>query len=158
METLHFPEFLRAYNVLYKETNAIYHQLAGYFGLSDTAFWLLYSLRETDRPLNQAELCSILCASKQTVNSALKSLEGEGYIRLESAAGDRRSKEIHLTEKGLLLARESVDQVLALEERATQRLSEEERLAILALGRRHLEALRQETEALLAVSQNPQEE
>ena len=158
MESIHFPEFLRAYNWLYKEGNAIYHRLAGHFGLSDTAFWILYSLREADHPLNQAELSAILCTSKQTVNSALKSLEGEGYIRLESAAGDRRSKEIHLTEKGLLLARESVDQVLALEERATQRLSEEERLAILALGRRHLEALRQGTEALLAVSQNPQEE
>ena len=158
MEPIHFPEFLRAYNWLYKESNAIYHRLAGHFGLSDTAFWILYSLREVDHPLNQAELSAILCTSKQTVNSALKSLEREGYIRLENAAGDRRSKVMHLTESGLLLARESVDQVLALEERAAQRLSEEERLAILALGRRHLEALRQETEALLAVSQNPQEE
>ena len=150
METLHFPEFLRAYNVLYKETNAIYHQLAGYFGLSDTAFWLLYSLRETDRPLNQAELCSILCASKQTVNSALKSLEGEGLIRLESARSDRRSKEVYLTEAGSALAAASVDRVLEIEERAALRLSPEERLAILALERRHLEALRQEAERLLS--------
>lgn len=150
METLHFPEFLRAYNVLYKETNAIYHQLAGYFGLSDTAFWLLYSLRETDRPLNQAELCSILCASKQTVNSALKSLEGEGLIRLESAPGDRRSKEVHLTEAGTARAEASVYRVLEIEEQAALRLSPEERLAILALERRHLEALRQEAERLLS--------
>lgn len=150
METLHFPEFLRAYNVLYKETNAIYHQLAGYFGLSDTAFWLLYSLRETDRPLNQAELCSILCASKQTVNSALKSLEGEGLIRLESAPGDRRSKEVHLTEAGTARAAASVDRVLEIEEQAALRLSPEERLAILALERRHLETLRQEAERLLS--------
>lgn len=158
MEPIRFPEFLRAYNWLYKESNAIYHRLAGYFGLSDTAFWILYSLREADHPLNQAELSVILCSSKQTVNSALKSLEGEGYIRLASAAGDRRSKEIHLTERGLLLARDSVDRVLAMEEQAAQRLSEEERLAILALGRRHLEALRRETEALLAAPRNLQEE
>ena len=150
METLHFPEFLRAYNVLYKETSAIYHQLAGYFGLSDTAFWLLYSLREADRPLNQAELSVLLCLSKQTVNSALKSLEGAGYLRLESTAEDRRSKEVHLTDAGATLAAASVDRVLAIEERAALRLSQEERLAILALGRRHLEALRQEAEGLLA--------
>ena len=50
MEALHFPEFLRDYNGLYKESTALYHQLAGRFGLSDTAFWLLYSLREADRP------------------------------------------------------------------------------------------------------------
>ena len=150
MEELHFPEFLWAYNWLYKESNAIYHRLAGYFGLSDTAFWLLYSLRETDRPLKQAELCSILCSSKQTVNSALKSLEGEGYIRLESAQGDRRSKEVFLTEAGSELAAASVDRVLAIEEQAALRLSPEERLAILALERRHVEALWQEAERFLA--------
>lgn len=158
MEPIHFPEFLRTYNGLYKESNALYHRLAGYFGLSDSAFWILYSLREADHPLNQTELSLLLCTSKQTVNSALKSLEGEGYLRLTSAAGDRRSKEIHLTEKGLLLARGSVDQVLALEERAAQRLSEEERLAILALGRRHLEALAWETEALLAAPRGTRKE
>ncbi len=150
MEELHFPEFLRAYNWLYKESNAIYHRLAGYFGLSDTAFWLLYSLRETDRPLKQAELCSILCSSKQTVNSALKNLEEEGLIRLKSAQGDRRSKEVFLTEAGSELAAASVDRVLAIEEQAALRLSPEERLAILALERRHVEALRQEAERFLA--------
>ena len=150
MEELHFPEFLRAYNWLYKESNAIYHRLAGYFGLSDTAFWLLYSLRETDRPLKQAELCSILCSSKQTVNSALKNLEEEGLIRLESAQGDRRIKEVFLTEAGSELAAASVDRVLAIEEQAALRLSPEERLAILALERRHVEALRQEAERFLA--------
>lgn len=150
MEELHFPEFLRAYNWLYKESNAIYHRLAGYFGLSDTAFWLLYSLRETDRPLKQAELCSILCSSKQTVNSALKNLEEEGLIHLESAQGDRRSKEVFLTEAGSELAAASVDRVLAIEEQAALRLSPEERLAILALERRHVEALRQEAERFLA--------
>ena len=150
MEELHFPEFLRAYNWLYKESNAIYHRLAGYFGLSDTAFWLLYSLRETDQPLKQAELCSILCSSKQTVNSALKNLEEEGLIRLESAQGDRRSKEVFLTEAGSELAAASVDRVLAIEEQAALRLSPEERLAILALERRHVEALRQEAERFLA--------
>lgn len=153
MEPIRFPEFLQAYNWLYKESNAIYHRLAGHFGLSDTAFWILYSLREADHPLNQAELCGILCSSKQTVNSALKALEGAGYIRLESAAGDRRSKELHLTAAGLALAQTSVDRVIAMEEQAAQHLSEEERLAILALERRHLEALRREAEGLMAAGE-----
>lgn len=153
MEPIRFPEFLQAYNWLYKESNAIYHRLAGHFGLSDTAFWILYSLREADHPLNQAELCGILCSSKQTVNSALKALEGAGYIRLESTPGDRRSKELHLTAAGLALAQTSVDRVIAMEEQAAQHLSEEERLAILALERRHLEALRREAEGLMAAGE-----
>ena len=38
-----------------------------------------------------------LSLPKQTVNSALKNLEEGGYLRLESAPNNRKSKEIRLT-------------------------------------------------------------
>ena len=46
MSELTFSEFIRRYNSLYKANNEIYHRLARHFGLSDTAFWILYTLRE----------------------------------------------------------------------------------------------------------------
>ena len=140
METLHFPEFLRAYNVLYKETNAIYHQLAGYFGLSDTAFWLLYSLRETDRPLNQAELCSILCASKQTVNSALRKLEADGILYLEPSGA--RSKRVCLTEAGLRVADATAGRLIRLENSIFDEWPAEDVQQYLGLMERYLQAFR----------------
>lgn len=46
--------------------------------------------------------------------------------------------------------RRTVDPVFAMEERAFQRLTVEEREAILRLGRRNLDLLREEAERLLS--------
>lgn len=100
MEDMTFSQFITAYNALIKEDNSLYHALAKGFGLSDTAFWILYLLEESDHPVTQAELCAVLCLSKQTVNSALKGLSDSGYIRLEAPHGKNRGKRLTLTDLG----------------------------------------------------------
>ena len=60
MSELTFQEFIRRYNGLYKENNEIYHRLARHFGLSDTAFWILYTLREQGGSVSQSQLCGEL--------------------------------------------------------------------------------------------------
>ena len=142
MDSISYPEFSRIYNGLQKESNQLYRLLSKHYGISDSECWILYVLREEGRPLTQTELCNTLYLSKQTVNSALKSLEADGYIRLECASGNRRSKNIHLTEAGLALAVRTVDNVFKMEERAFLRLSASERAAILSLGQKHLPAAR----------------
>ena len=149
MGNMSFLEFIRTYNGQYKESNELYHRLARHFGLSDSAFWILYTLRESEGPVSQKQLCQELYLSKQTVNSALKNLEEVGYLRLESAPDSRKNKEIHLTDAGEELLRRTADPVFAMEERAFCRLTEEEREAILRLGRRNLDLLREEAERLL---------
>ena len=42
-------EFWRIYNRQYNEMGKIYHRLARYYGLSDCAFWILYTLREEEQ-------------------------------------------------------------------------------------------------------------
>lgn len=151
MADMSFEEFIRIYNGQYKESNEVYHRLARHCGLSDSAFWILYTLREAEEPVSQKQLwCNELYLSKQTVNSALKNLEEGGYLRLESAPNNRKSKEIRLTPSGEELMRRTVDPVFAMEERAFQRLTVEEREAILRLGRRNLDLLREEAERLLS--------
>ena len=82
MDSISYPEFSRIYNGLQKESNQLYRLLSKHYGISDSECWILYVLREEGRPLTQTELCNTLYLSKQTVNSALKSLEADGYIRL----------------------------------------------------------------------------
>ena len=144
-----FLEFIRAYNSQYKEGSELYHRLARHCGLSDSAFWILYTLREAEGPVSQTGLCRELYLSKQTVNSALKNLEEAGYLRLVSAPDNRKNKEIRLTPMGEELLRRTADPVFEMEERAFLRLTEEEREAILRLGRRNLDLLREEAERLL---------
>ena len=142
-------EFNRLHNQQFKECNQIYAEIARHCGLSETAFWLLYMLRENGAPMTQADLCAELCLSKQTVNSALKSLERTGHIRLETAPNDRRSKRVSLTDAGCAAAAQTVDPILTMEEAVAARLSDEERTVILDLGHRCLALLREEAQRFM---------
>ena len=95
---------LAAYNELYKEQDDLYRAAARGFGLSDCAFWVLYALREAERPMTQSGVCAAVYQPKQTVHSALKKLMGAGYLQLAEGR-DRRSKYLVLTERGEALVR-----------------------------------------------------
>ncbi len=133
---------LAAYNELYKEQDDLYRAVARGFGLSDCAFWVLYALREAERPMTQSDVCAAVYQPKQTVHSALKKLIGEGCLRLAEGR-DRRSKYLVLTERGEALARRTVDPVMAAETAAMDTLTEAERTQFLSLCRRYNTALRQ---------------
>lgn len=129
------------YNSIVKEYEDIYRQIARQFGFSECTFWILYSLREDNSHLTQRELCYALSQPKQTINSALKKLEADGYLELCSRE-DRRSKEIRLTKKGESLATETVDKVIALENRTFDTFTEEEQEEFLHLFRKYTDNLK----------------
>ena len=68
-------------NRQYNETNALYHAAAVQFGLSDTAFWILYALYSSAVPLTQVQMCAEWCLPKQTLNSAVRSMVEQGPRR-----------------------------------------------------------------------------
>lgn len=155
MSELTFQEFIRRYNGLYKENNGIYHRLARHFGLSDSAFWILYTLREAGGSVSQSQLCGDLYLSKQTVHSALKQLEQGGYLRLENLPNNRKNKQVRVTPQGEELLCQVADPVFAMEERAFLRLSPQQRQAVLELDGALLEALRQESDLILKQEKTP---
>ena len=53
-------------NRLHKRMDAVYHAYAKQTGLSDAAFWLLYSLYERGAPGTQKDLCNLWFFSPQT--------------------------------------------------------------------------------------------
>lgn len=151
MEDLSFQQFNEEYCRLCKSEDELYRRLARRFGLPESAFWILYVLEMTRRPITQAEISSYLSLSKQTINSGLKQLEQEGRIRLSGGPG--RRKYLRLTPEGQALAERTVRTVLELEERAFLGLTGEERAGLLALERRYLLLLRQGADQLLNTSQ-----
>lgn len=132
---------LAEYNSMIKEHEDLYRQIARRFGLSECAFWILYSLREANASLTQSELCYALSQPKQTINSALKKMEECGYIELLSGQ-DRRRKQLQLTSKGELLAQETVDKVIILENQAFDTFSEEEQELFLRLLHKYTDNLK----------------
>ena len=87
MQEMTFAEFSRDANRIYKKNCAVYYKLASHYGLTETMFDILYFVRENEDCGTQAQLCNNLYLRKQTVNSALKKLEKEGYIYLAKDRG-----------------------------------------------------------------------
>ena len=133
---------LAVYNDIFKEQDELYRAVAKTCGLSDCAFWILYTLWEADSPLTQSDVCTAVYQPKQTVHSALKKLTDGGYLRLAEGR-DRRSKYLMLTPQGEILSTRTVGRVMAAETAAMDTLTEAERTQFLSLCRRYNTALRQ---------------
>lgn len=144
-------KLLYKYNRIYKENNDLYRGVAKALGVSDSVFWILYSLREQSRGATQSEICNMLYEPKQTVNSALKKMEAEGYITMASHP-DRRRKLLVLTQKGEELAEKTADKVLALECSALREMSEADRQAFLRLFQTYTEILKEKISSITSPS------
>ncbi len=127
---------LNEFNNILKENEGIYRDIARVVGLSDSTFWILYALRDVNSGLTQSEICNELYQPKQTINSALKKMEVEGYIELSSTA-DRRKKQVYLTEQGVELAMKTVDLVILAERNALEKLSDIEQETFLNLFKKY---------------------
>ena len=114
---------LRRYNYLFSETNAAYHEMSARLGLSDSAAQILYTICDCGSgyrcPLHR--ICMETGVSKQTINSALRKLEGEGYVYLEQAGGKR--KDVCLTAERYLALTE--EYLTAFRKEGKKQLNEE---------------------------------
>lgn len=140
-------QWLECYSI-WKETDAIYSELARRSGLSDSAYWILYSAYVMQGECTQKSICDQWAMSKQTVNSALKDLEKKGIITLELAEADRRSKYVVLTDYGMEFVSEKIGIIFHVEKRTMQRMSDEERTAMIESSRRYLELFQEEVASL----------
>lgn len=135
---------LVAFNQAHKKMNIIYHNYAKAIGLSDSAFWLLYSLYEHGDSCTQKELCKAWFYAPQTINTALKALEEKGLISLRFASGNKKNKQIFFTEDGGKLVRDKIAPLIRAEERSFERLDKDERERLLSLTQKHIGLLEEE--------------
>lgn len=134
-------QMLVRFNRLFKRMDDCYRQAAKASGLPECTFWILYFLREDAAPITQHELCQRMLQAKQTVNTALKKMEADGWIRLSPAPADRRSRLLELTPSGQEVARRTADVVLKAEKEAYACFSASERQLYLSLLEKHAQAL-----------------
>lgn len=132
------------FNRYFKESDLLYHKAAVSFGLSDTAFWLLYALNEADKPCSQNDLCGEWSFSKQTVNSAVTSLIKKGYICLKNIPGNGKKKFIFFTDEGKNFLENTIKPICKAEEKVFEKMSAEEREFLLNLMGRQLEFAKDE--------------
>lgn len=132
---------LSEYNGIIKETDKIYRDTIKALGLTDSTFWILYTLYETDCEITQRDIVNANYFPPQTINSALKKLEIMGYAELHSDC-DKRKKLVKLTEKGRALAMHTVGRVMAIETKTMESLTPQEQDAFLGVFRKYTDRLK----------------
>lgn len=138
----------RALDALYQKTDKIYYEFARGCGLSETAYWILYAVEVSGGSAAQAVIAEEFSYSKQTVNSALKTLEARGLVELRFAEGSRKAKVVTLTPVGRAFSDERIVPAIAAEDRAFSSLTAAERAEFLRLARAYTEAVDRELAAL----------
>lgn len=144
---MRYKDRIAKLNKLYKRNNELCRNMAVAVNLSETTLWILYFLRY-DGVHTQRDLCNVSFQPRQTVNSAIKKLESEGYITLSFSNTNRKNKIVTLTEKGEELARQTADQILEAEERTFSAMTEAEIDQLLTLYNKYLTTLETEIENL----------
>ena len=129
-------EEMRRFNNLLGEIDAAYHEANQRLGLTDSAMQVLYVLCNDGGESLLSRICRISGASKQTINSALRGLEKEDYIRLETLPGRRRK--VCLTQRGRELAQGTALRLIGVENAVFGGWTQEERETYLALTQRYL--------------------
>ncbi|WP_418924089.1 MarR family winged helix-turn-helix transcriptional regulator [Ellagibacter isourolithinifaciens] len=144
----------RAYEALdsfWREQNQLYRDVAASFGISESAFSILYAIfLAGEKGIAQRDICMQMCIGKQTVNSSIHKLEREGVVVLESGPG-RRGLLAHLTPAGRKFAERTVAPMIEAELAALREFDDSELELSLFLGRRYTDALRAHFSAIPGV-------
>ena len=131
-----------AFDSFWREQNQLYRDVATSFGISESAFSILYAIfLAGENGISQRDICVQMCIGKQTVNSSIHKLEREGVVVLKSGSG-RRGLLAHLTPVGLELAERTIVPMIEAELAALREFDDRELELSLLLGRRYTDALR----------------
>lgn len=136
-------KLIQELNQLLKKMDNVYNKLAKSSGLSDTAFWILYTIKNEKETYKQKDLCVMWSYSKQTINSALKKLEEQNIIQLVAVPENKKDKKIILTEYGEKLAEKFIKPVGEIEKDALNEIKEKNKL--INLFRKYIEEMDKKT-------------
>lgn len=131
-------------NYLSSEIDALYHQASLKLGISDSVTIVLYTVYDTGESCLLSDIYKKSGISKQTVNSAIRSLEADKILYLEKCAG--RAKKVVLTDAGRKLVKETVEKLQKAEIQAFDTWSEEEVSTYIHLMEKYTHCFRKQIE------------
>lgn len=119
----------------------IYSEFSRACGLSDCAYWMLVDTSTAGGSIAVSRLTSEWFYSKQTINSAIKTLTARGFATLEFAEGSRKNKVVRLTEAGMRFAEQYALPAQKAEQQAFEVLEPWEQREIMRLIEKFSHAL-----------------
>lgn len=137
---------LKEFNNILATIESLYHDANVKVGISDSEFNILYTICDQGVGCNQSAVYRIAGLSRSTINSALRKMEKNGLIYLRQ--GEGRNTKLYLTEKGEEYLHDTVERIVAAENRIYLSWTEEERKAYVELNRKYANALKEELKDL----------
>lgn len=125
----------------------IYSEFARTCGFSDCAYWMLVDTSAAGGSVAVSRLTSEWFYSKQTINSAIKTLRARGLATLEFAEGSRKNKVVRLTEEGVRFAKRYALPAQKAEQQAFEALEPWEQREIMRLIGKFSQVLGDECDA-----------
>lgn len=132
---------------MFNAIDHIYSEFSRTCGLSDCAYWMLVDTDKAGGCVAVSRLTSEWYYSKQTINSAIKTLAARGLATLEFAEGSRKNKVVRLTEAGMRFAERYALPALKAEQRAFGALEPCEQREIMRLIGKFSQVLGEECDA-----------
>ena len=145
MKRSHLNEINRI-NYLTTEMESLYHRSSLKLGITDSVSIVLYSIHDAGNECLLSDIYKNSGISKQTVNSAIRSLEADGILYLEQY--DVRAKKVLLTDKGIEYAQRTVARLHQAEMDAFDAWSEEEIGSYIRLMEKYVDCFRSQIEKL----------
>ena len=93
-------EHLARVNKQIKEMIGVYRDAVKHLDISESEFWVWYTLVAMDGDHTQQDICAMWSLPKQTVNTAIAHMRLRRYATLEAMPRTRNRKIIRLTAEG----------------------------------------------------------
>ena len=137
---------MRHFNYLTTEIDTAYHEAALRLGLNDSSMLILYAICNNGDECLLGDITRLSGISKQTLNSALRKLENENIVYLESIGGKR--KKVCLTDIGKSLVERTVCRVITIENDIFDSWTEAERKLYIELTQKYLTSFKEKIKNL----------
>ena len=134
---------IQEFNQLLKKMDSIYCKLAKSSGLSDTAFWIIYTIKNEKETYKQKDLCVMWSYSKQTINSALKKLEEQNIIQLVAVPENKKDKKKKKIKYSENITEKFIKPVNEIEKNALNEIKEKNKL--INLFKKYIEEMDKKT-------------
>ena len=130
-----------------KELMSVYRDAVKNLSVSESEFWIWYTLVAMDGEYTQQEIGRMWSLPKQTVNTVIAHLRRARYAYLEAVPGKRTHKLIRLTEEGRRYGETLIRPIARAEERAFESMPPADRATVIGVIGKYIERLRGELTA-----------
>ena len=127
-----------------KELVGIYRDAVKYLDISESEFWVWYTLVAIDGEYTQQDICSMWSLPKQTVNTAISRMRRRKYAILQAIPKTRNRKVIRLTPEGQKLGESIIRPIINAEKRAFEKTSTEYLPLVTGVFGKYIDAIREE--------------